>query len=66
MPTSGSSYSTRRARRLRGRDVLARPDIVRDAGEVERLLGIMTTVNPMVGRFIPIPKGPDGNSSRSA
>ena len=46
--------------RLRGRDVLARPDIVRDAGEVERLLGIMTMANPMVGRFIPIPRGPDG------
>jgi hypothetical protein len=46
--------------RLRGRDVLARPEIVSDAEEIERLLGVMTMANPMVGRFVAIPKGPDG------
>jgi hypothetical protein len=46
--------------RLRGRDVYARPEIVGDADEVGRLLGIITAGNPMAGRFIPIPKGPDG------
>src|SRR6266487_4536054 len=46
--------------RLRGRDVLARPEIVADAGEIERLLAVMTAANPMAGRFVAIPKGPDG------
>jgi deazaflavin-dependent oxidoreductase (nitroreductase family) len=46
--------------RLRGRDVTARPDIVADPAEVERLLGVMTAANPMSGRFVAIPKGPDG------
>jgi hypothetical protein len=46
--------------RLRGRDVLARPEIVGDAGEIERLLAVMTAANPMAGRFVAIPKGPDG------
>jgi hypothetical protein len=46
--------------RLRGRDVLARPQIVGDAGEIERLLAVMTAANPMAGRFVAIPKGPDG------
>jgi hypothetical protein len=46
--------------RLQGRDVLARPEIIGDPGEVERLLGVMTAANPMAGRFVAIPKGPDG------
>ena len=46
--------------RLRGRDVFARPEIVGDADEIERLLAVMTAANPMVGRFVAIPKGPDG------
>jgi hypothetical protein len=46
--------------RLRGKDVLVRPEIVRDPAEVQRLLGIMTAANPMIGRFIPIPKDADG------
>jgi hypothetical protein len=40
--------------------VLARPEIVADAGEIERLLAVMTAANPMTGRFVAIPKGPDG------
>jgi hypothetical protein len=51
--------------RLRGRDVLARPEIVSDAEEIERLLGVMTAANPMAGRFVAIPKGPDGRLDRA-
>jgi hypothetical protein len=50
--------------RLRGRDVFARPELVSDVDEVERLLGVMTTANPMVRRFVGIPKGPDGRLDR--
>jgi hypothetical protein len=50
--------------RLRGRDVLARPEIVADPDEVERLLGIITAANPMASRFIGIPRGPDGRFDR--
>ena len=42
--------------RLRGKDVLLRAELVRDADEVERLLGVMSAENPMVSRFVPIPK----------
>lgn len=51
--------------RLRGKVVLARPEIVSDAREVERLLGVMTAGNPMAGRFVAIPKGPDGRLDRA-
>jgi F420H(2)-dependent quinone reductase len=50
--------------RLRGRDVLARPEIISDPGEAERLLGIMTAASPMAARFIAIPRGPDGRFDR--
>jgi len=46
--------------RLRGRDVPARADLVTDAAEVERLMGVIVAKNPAAGRFIPIPRGPDG------
>jgi hypothetical protein len=46
--------------RLRGRDVTARPEIISDPAEVERLLGVMATANPMAARFVAIPKQPDG------
>jgi hypothetical protein len=36
-----------------GRDVLARPEFIRDADQVERLLRRMTAVNPRVASFIP-------------
>jgi len=51
--------------RLRGKDVLARPEIVSDAQEIERLLAVMTAANPMAGRFVAIPKGPDGGLDRA-
>jgi hypothetical protein len=47
--------------RLGGRDLLLRPELVRDPTEVDRLLGVMSAKNPMVGRFVPIPKGDDGH-----
>jgi F420H(2)-dependent quinone reductase len=46
--------------RLRGRDVTARPDIVADPAEVERLLDVMAAANPMAARFVGIPRGPEG------
>jgi hypothetical protein len=46
--------------RLRGRDVMVRPEIIADLAEVERLLGVMTAANPMAGRFVAIPKDADG------
>jgi hypothetical protein len=51
--------------RLRGHDVLARPELVRDLDEVERLLGTMTAANPRVSAFVGIPKGPDGRLDRT-
>jgi hypothetical protein len=46
--------------RLRGRDVPARPELVTDPAELERLLGVIAAKNPRAARFIPIPRGPDG------
>jgi hypothetical protein len=50
--------------RLRGKDVFVRPEFVRDPEEVERLLGVMSAANPMVGSFVAIPKEPDGRLDR--
>lgn len=50
--------------RLRGRDVLARTELVQDLNEIERLLGVMTAANPGVRAFVGIPKGPDGRLDR--
>ena len=50
--------------RLRGRDVSLRPELVRDPVEVDHLLGVMGTKNPMVSRFVPIPKQADGHYHR--
>jgi hypothetical protein len=51
--------------RLRGRDVTVRPDLVGDADEVERLLGVMTAQNPALERFVRIPKAADGRLDRA-
>jgi F420H(2)-dependent quinone reductase len=37
--------------RLRGRDVRARPELVRDPEEVERLLGVIASENPRAARL---------------
>lgn len=39
---------------LRGRDVRAWPQLIRDPGEVERLLEKMAAVNPRVTSFVPV------------
>ncbi len=50
---------------LRGREVLARPELIKDPEEIERLLAVMTAANPSVSAFVGIPKGPDGRLDRS-
>jgi F420H(2)-dependent quinone reductase len=51
--------------RLRGRDVLVRPELVSDIDEIERLLAVMTAANPRVSTFVAIPTGPDGRLDRA-
>jgi hypothetical protein len=51
--------------RLRGHDISLRPELVREPGEVDRLLGVMSAKNSMAGRFVPIPKTPDGHYDRA-
>jgi deazaflavin-dependent oxidoreductase (nitroreductase family) len=46
--------------RLRGKDAVGRPELIDDPVEVERLLGIMAAANPVLNRFVPIPKTADG------
>jgi hypothetical protein len=46
--------------RVRGRDMTARPELVTDAAEVERLLGVIARENPRAAKFVPIPRLPDG------
>jgi hypothetical protein len=50
--------------KLRGQDLSLRPELVRDPAEVDRLLGVMSSRNPMVGRLVPIPKQADGHYDR--
>jgi deazaflavin-dependent oxidoreductase (nitroreductase family) len=50
--------------RLRGRDVLARPELIKDTDEVERLFAVMIAANPTVRVMSGIPKGPDGRPDR--
>ncbi len=38
----------------------ARPELVRDPGEVERLLDVIVAGNPPAARFIPLPRTADG------
>jgi hypothetical protein len=40
--------------RLRGRDVLARPELIRDADQIELLLRRMKSVNPRLTSFVPV------------
>jgi hypothetical protein len=50
--------------RLRGRDVLVRPELVADIDEIEQLLGVMMEANPRLHIFVGIPKEPDGRLDR--
>lgn len=47
--------------RLRGRDRHARPELVDDPVEVDRLFAVMSAANPVLRRFVPIPLTPDGH-----
>ncbi len=49
---------------LRGHDVDARPELVRDPEEVEQLLAVIRAANPSLDRFVRIPTGPDGAYER--
>lgn len=51
--------------RLRGRDVFARPEMVIDPGEIERLLGTIVAANPRATSFIGISRGSDGRFDRA-
>jgi hypothetical protein len=46
--------------RLRGKDLLATPELVREPGEVGRLLGLMAVASPRAAAFTGISRGPDG------
>lgn len=50
--------------RLRGRDVLARPEVIKNADEVERLLTLIITVYPSLNVFIGMPKTSQGRLDR--
>ena len=52
--------------RLRGRAVTTWPEVVGDPAEVDELLGVITAANPRAGRFIPIPRRPDGHAEPAA
>jgi deazaflavin-dependent oxidoreductase (nitroreductase family) len=52
--------------RIRGRDRLATPELVRDQAEVARLLDVMAAGNPAASRFIALPKGADGRPEPQA
>ena len=52
--------------RLRGRDVAARPELVREPVEVERLLDVIVRENPQAARYIPLPRLPDGRLEPTA
>ena len=51
--------------RLNGRDFTARPELVRDPNEVERLLALMAAKNPSVRRFVAIPSDSEGHLDRT-
>jgi F420H(2)-dependent quinone reductase len=46
--------------RLRGREMAAIPELVGDAAEVERLIGVIARENPRASSFITLPRRPDG------
>jgi hypothetical protein len=52
--------------RLAGRDITARPTLVSDLDEIERLLGMMAKANPSINRFVRIPKTREGRLDRSS
>ena len=51
--------------RMRGRDFYARPELVEEINEVDRLLSVILESNPSAGSFVRIPKNPDGGLDRT-
>ncbi len=51
--------------RLRGRDVWAQPELIRDPGAIQQLLTVMAAANPTVTAFVGVSAGPDGRLDRS-
>jgi deazaflavin-dependent oxidoreductase (nitroreductase family) len=49
---------------LRGHDVLARPELIKDVDEVDQLLHRMMALNPRITSFAPV-AGPDGQIDRA-
>jgi F420H(2)-dependent quinone reductase len=49
--------------RVRGREVRLRPELVKDAAEVDRLLRLMSSKNPRITSFAQV-AGPDGQIDR--
>jgi hypothetical protein len=52
--------------RLAGRDIMATPEVVGRADEVDKLLTVMAAANPAAARFAGIARGPDGRFDRAA
>ncbi len=51
--------------RLRGQDVTAKPELVKNPDEIECLLLVMMDANPGVQAFVGIPKDSDGRLDRN-
>jgi deazaflavin-dependent oxidoreductase (nitroreductase family) len=52
--------------RLRGRDITAQPELVRDVDQIEALLGILVARNPRSASFIRIPHNAAGHLDHDA
>ncbi len=50
--------------RLNGRDLRARPELIDDLNEVDRLLTVMADANPRVRAFVGVPRSADGRWDR--
>jgi len=51
--------------RLRGRDMMAAPELVSDPDEVDKLLMTMAAANPRAAAFIGVARGQDGRFDRA-
>jgi F420H(2)-dependent quinone reductase len=52
--------------RLRGRDITARPELVSDLDQIQKLLGVLVAKNPRSTSFIRIPQNPSGQFDPTA
>jgi hypothetical protein len=51
--------------RLRGKDVMANPEVVSNVDEISDLLTVMVAANPRAARFIGVPRDPNGRFDRA-